>query len=69
MYVGAKYVSKQAPILPLHKRKLISKIRFSDHYLEIEKGMHLKMDQTKRTCTNYALGAVEKAGAKTEEVV
>ena len=45
--------------LPLHMRKLISKIRCSDHHLEIERGRHFKIDQNKRICTNCALGVVE----------
>ena len=57
--INNKFIPPKHLILPLHMRKLISKIRCSDHHLEIERGRHLKIDQAKRICTNCGLGAVE----------
>ena len=57
--INNKFIPPKHLILPLHMRKLISKIRCSDHHLEIERGRHLKIDQAKRICTNCCLGAVE----------
>ena len=40
-------------------RKMISKIRCSDHQLEIERGRHLNINEDKRTCKNCAFSVVE----------
>ena len=40
-------------------RKIISKIRCSDHQLEIEKGRHSKTPREDRICKTCASGAIE----------
>ena len=45
--------------LPYHMRKVISKIRCSNHQLEIEKGRHTKTLREDRICKTCASGAIE----------
>ena len=45
--------------LPLFMRKVISKIRCSDHPLEIEKARHLNIPRTDRICKICTEGGIE----------
>ena len=45
--------------LPFYLRKPISKIRCSDHNLQIERGRHLGTERDKRICYNCQLNEVE----------
>ena len=45
--------------LPFYLRKAISKIRCSDHNLQIERGRHLGTERDKRICYNCQLNEVE----------
>ena len=40
-------------------RRIIAKLRCSDHSLEIESGRHRKIDRNERFCKHCAVGAIE----------
>ena len=45
--------------LPMEQRRAISKIRCSDHHLEIEKGRHKNIPRSERKCRLCSLGEIE----------
>ena len=57
--INSEFTTPKHIGLPLHMRKIISKIRCSDHQLEIEKGRHLNIPREQRFCTICADGAIE----------
>ena len=48
--INREYAPPKHLDLPLYMRKVISKIRCSDHPLEIEKGRHLNIPRADRIC-------------------
>ena len=57
--INSEFTTPKHIGLPLHMRKMISKIRCSDHQLEIEKGRHLNIPREQRTCKMCADGTIE----------
>ena len=57
--INSEFTAPKHLDLPYHMRKIISKIRCSNHQLEIEKGRHTKTPREDRICKTCAGGAIE----------
>ena len=57
--INSEFITPSYLSLPFNMRKVISKMRCSDHNLEIERGRYLDIDRDKRICYNCALNEVE----------
>ena len=57
--INSEFITTKHLDLPLRMRKMISKIRCSDHPLEIEKGRHLNIPRDERTCKVCTDGVIE----------
>ena len=53
------YFEKYLKLQHFEHRKIITKLRCSDHSLEIEKGRHRKIDRQERLCKQCNVGAIE----------
>ena len=52
-------IEKYLKLEDFEHRKIIAKLRCSDHTLEIEKGRHGKMERSERLCKQCNNGAIE----------
>ena len=57
--INSEFITTKHLDLPFRMRKMISKIRCSDHPLEIEKGRHLNIPRDERTCKVCTDGVIE----------
>ena len=57
--INSEFITPSHLSLPFNMRKVISKMRCSNHNLEIERGRHLNIERDKRTCHNCASNEVE----------